>query len=31
VVNLDSAECFELLQGFIREQPDVWNEDIGED
>ena len=31
VVNLDSNDCFELLQGFIREHPDVWNEDIGED
>jgi cytosine/creatinine deaminase len=31
VVNLDSAECYELMQGFIAEHPDVWNEDIGED
>jgi cytosine deaminase len=31
VVNLDSAECYDLLQGFIAEHPDVWNEDIGED
>jgi len=31
VVNLDSAECFELLGGFIAENPKVWNEDIGED
>ena len=31
VVNLDSAECYELIQGFIAEHPDVWNEDIGED
>ena len=31
VVNLDSAECFELMAGFIRERPDVWNEDIGEE
>ena len=30
VVNLDSAECFELLGGFIAEHPEVWNEDIGE-
>lgn len=30
VVNLDSSECVELLQGFIHDQPDVWNEDIGE-
>jgi cytosine deaminase len=31
VVNLDSAPCHELLQAFIAEHPDVWNEDIGED
>jgi len=31
VVNLDSAECFQLLAGFIAEHPEVWNEDIGED
>ena len=31
VVNLDSAECFELLGGFIAEHPEVWHEDIGED
>jgi cytosine deaminase len=31
VVNLDSAECHDLLQGFIREHPEVWNEDIGEE
>ena len=31
VVNLDSKECYDLLQGFITEHPDDWNEDIGED
>lgn len=31
VVNLDSAECYELLQGFVQEHPEVWNEDIGEE
>jgi creatinine deaminase len=30
VVDLDSAECRELLGGYIAEHPDVWNEDIGE-
>jgi cytosine/creatinine deaminase len=30
VVDLDSSECYELLQGFIAEHPEVWNEDIGE-
>ena len=29
VVDLDSAECAELLGGFIERHPDVWNEDIG--
>lgn len=27
---LDSAECFELMQEFIRTNPALWNEDIGE-
>ena len=31
VVNLDSAACFDLLQGFIAANPAVWNEDIGEE
>ena len=31
VVVLDSAECVELMRDFIRDHPDVWNEDIGED
>jgi cytosine deaminase len=31
VINLDSAECFDLLHGFIAEHPEVWNEDIGEE
>lgn len=30
VVDLDSAECKALLAGYIREHPEVWNEDIGE-
>ncbi|KAI1821264.1 putative cytosine deaminase [Xylaria intraflava] len=29
VVVLDSAECRELLEKFIEEYPEVWNEDIG--
>src|ERR1700735_5288850 len=29
VVNLDSAECAELMGRFIDAHPDVWNEDIG--
>ena len=31
VVNLDSDECYGLMQEFIRRYPDVWNEDIGEE
>jgi len=31
VIDLDSAECKQLLGGFISAHPDVWNEDIGED
>jgi creatinine deaminase len=31
VVNLDSSECHDLLQGFIHDHPATWNEDIGED
>jgi cytosine deaminase len=30
LVNLDSAECHDLLQGFVAEHPETWNEDIGE-
>ncbi|HTV78220.1 MAG TPA: nucleoside deaminase [Steroidobacteraceae bacterium] len=30
VVDMASAECFELLQEFIHTQPAIWNEDIGE-
>jgi cytosine deaminase len=31
VVDLDSEECREMLEGFIAAHPEVWNEDIGED
>jgi cytosine/creatinine deaminase len=30
VIDLDSAECADLLNGFILAHPDIWNEDIGE-
>jgi cytosine/creatinine deaminase len=30
IVDLDSSECAELLEAFIRAHPAVWNEDIGE-
>ena len=30
VIDCDSSECAELLQGFIAEHPEVWAEDIGD-
>ena len=30
VVELDSSECEQLLGDFIKANPDVWLEDIGE-
>jgi cytosine/creatinine deaminase len=29
VINLDSQECVDLMTEFIREHPEIWNEDIG--
>ena len=29
VVNLHNAECIDLMGAFIREHPELWNEDIG--
>lgn len=29
VIDLDSQECSDLLTGFVREKPEIWNEDIG--
>ncbi len=31
IVDLDSAECASLLGEYIRTNPEVWNEDIGEE
>ena len=31
VVLLDDPECIELMARFIRERPDLWNEDIAEE
>ena len=31
VIDLDNRECRELLEGFIAEHPEIWNEDIGEE
>jgi len=30
VIDLDSQECVDLLNSFIKAHPDVWDEDIGE-
>src|SRR6202163_1293364 len=30
-IDLDSTECVSLLRQYIRANPDVWNEDIGEE
>ena len=27
--NLNDAECIEMMETFIREEPQLWNEDIG--
>jgi cytosine deaminase len=31
VIDLDSQQCVDLLNTFIRQYPEIWNEDIGED
>jgi cytosine/creatinine deaminase len=31
VIDLDDHACRELLEGFIAEHPEIWNEDIGEE
>lgn len=31
VVDLDSQECVDLLNGFVTAHPEIWNEDIGVD
>lgn len=31
VIDLESAECTQLLGDYIASNPEVWNEDIGED
>jgi len=30
IINLNSQQCIEMLGDFIKENPEVWNEDIGE-
>jgi cytosine/creatinine deaminase len=29
VIDLDLSECVEMMQEFIAENPQLWNEDIG--
>ena len=31
VINLNSSECIKMLADYIAENPEVWNEDIGEE
>jgi cytosine/creatinine deaminase len=31
VIDLDNAACRELLEGYIAEHPEIWNEDIGQE
>jgi cytosine deaminase len=31
VIVVDSAACMDLMDRFITEHPEIWNEDIGED
>ncbi len=31
IQDLDNPECFQMMTGYIRQNPEVWNEDIGED
>ena len=31
VTDLESAECFSMLQKYISENPAIWNEDIGQE
>src|SRR5579872_4010658 len=31
VIDLDSDECFTMLRDYIRANPGIWNEDIGEE
>ena len=30
VIDVDDKECYELMLEFIKKNPDLWNEDIGE-
>jgi len=30
VIDMNSAECIEMMNDFIARSPDIWNEDIGD-
>src|ERR1035437_3704129 len=30
IIDLNSAECIEMMSAYITANPDIWNEDIGE-
>lgn len=30
VIDLNNTECIEMMENFIKEKPELWNEDIGE-
>ena len=30
IINLQNEECIQLMENFIRDKPELWNEDIGE-
>ena len=30
IINLENKECIQLMEDFIRDKPQLWNEDIGE-
>jgi cytosine/creatinine deaminase len=30
IVNLNNDECYQMMETFIKNNPDLWNEDIGE-
>lgn len=31
VIQMNSSECIDMMATFIREHPEIWNEDIGEE
>ncbi|HET6215412.1 MAG TPA: nucleoside deaminase [Acidobacteriaceae bacterium] len=31
VIDLNSGECVQMMEDFIRKHPEIWHEDIGED